>query len=105
MRAGLLDKSNSQTSAALRITLPLGPGRLFFWAKLTTDLCALPLGGRISQEAIHALRQMILTAGWPTSLSDTSESLNEVRKVQRDLSGCVILDFFSRIACHFTTLQ
>lgn len=60
VRAGLLDKSNSQTSAALRITLPLGPGRLFFWAKLTTDLCALPLGGRISQEAIHALRQMIL---------------------------------------------
>lgn len=58
VRAGLLDKSNSQTRAALRITLPLGQGRLFSWAKLKTDLCALPLGGRISQEAIQALRQI-----------------------------------------------
>lgn len=97
-----MDKSNSQSGLHSVSPFLWDQGGIVTGLSLGLTFPELPLGGRISQEAIQANK---VPAGLPTSLSDTSESLNEVRKVQRDLSGCVILDFFSKNACHFATFR
>lgn len=104
MGAGLLDKSNSQTRLHSESPFLWDQGGIVPGPSLRLTFASFPwvveFPGSYSGPQANKV-----PAGLPTSLSDTSESLNEVREVQRDFSGCVILDFFSKNACHFATFQ
>lgn len=106
MGAGLVGKSNSQGRLHLESPFLWDEGGIVKEPSLCLTFESFPWVAAFPRELFnphtpHPARQIRFLLAHPFSLSEEARSLNEVRSFWRDLSRCVILDFFSKDACHF----
>lgn len=106
MGVGLVGKSNSQGRLHLESPFLWDEGGIVKEPSLCLTFESFPGVAAFPRELFnphtpHPARQIRFLLAHPFSLSEEARSLNEARSVWRDLSRCVILDFFSKDACHF----